>query len=234
MIRTFLPFILALFGLPVILFSSSRPILEWQISEIVTDFPSSYKIHSFPSPWEARIGDSLEDKSYIFRRIYVSENDKACSTSNLNMVVKRSRNDELLERLSLARPLNDVSINWVIGWILIEIALSVAYILWFTFWHEHRTASNAIISAGFATMCFCYLFIPMMKLMGPRISFGGIGIANCHGTIMFSAKLLKVYYSIPILWFAGIFAELAAFAMMVYQVAKAVSKRRESSKLAMG
>jgi hypothetical protein len=223
MFRSVIPFILALIGLPIIFLAYINPLFDWQISEVITDLPSSHKVNVSPSPWQTWLGDSLEDKSYVFQKLYVSENGKACSTRDLNFIVKRSRSDEILERLSLLSYLNDDTIYLVIWWILIEIALSIAYIFWFTFWHEHRTFSYAMISAGFAMGCFCFIMLPMMKLMGPRIgSFGGS--ASCHGTITFSAELLNVHYLVPILLFVGIFAEFAALGMMVRQIVVTVRK----------
>jgi hypothetical protein len=74
--------------------------------------------------------------------------------------------------------------------------------------------------------------IPMMKLMGPRISYGGM--ADCHGAVYFNAELLKANYFVPIVLIAGVFAELGALGMMVNQVIKAVRNKKESSELAVG
>jgi hypothetical protein len=233
MYRAFIPFILALLGLPMIFFASIEPVFEWQISEMVVDVPSSsYEVRISPSPWIAIIGDALRDKSYIFHQVSILNDGMYCSSRDFNVAVNRSPNDELLERLSLGFQINDKSIDWVISWILIEIVLSLVYILWFIIWHAHRPVSYAISSAGFATMCFCFLMIPMMKLMGPRISYGGL--SDCQGAISFSAELLKVNYSVPIVLLAGIFAEMAALVIMVRQVIRAISKRGEPSKLAVG
>jgi hypothetical protein len=232
MVRGFLPFVLALIGFPVILISSVRPIFEWQISEISSDVPSSYDVRSSPSPWKTGIGDSLVEKSYVFRMIHVSENGNGCSRRDLNIAIQRSRSDELWEQLSLALLFDHNDIRWLIMWTWIEIAISIAYMFWFAFWHAHRTFSYAVISAGFATLFFCYILIPMLHFMGPRVDFSGI--ANCHGTIMFRAQIIKVYYSVPILFLAGIFAELAALIMMVRQIVKRASSKKESSRLAVG
>ena len=216
----------------MLFYASINPLFEWQISEVVTDFPSSYEVHILHSPWRAYLGNSLNDKSYVFAQIQVSENDKACSVSDLSSVVNRSRKDELLEQLSLTRQFNYDRIDWVMGWLLIEVVLSVAYGLWFTNWHEHRPVSDAIIPAVVATICFCIIFSQVMRVWGARVAFDGI--ANCHGIITFNANLSKISYSIVILLFTGIFAELVALAIMIYQVAIAVSKRRESSKSSVG
>ena len=234
MVQRFLPFILSIIGFPIIFVNAILPIFEWQISETVTDFPSPYKVSVSESPWGAQIGDLLNNKSFVFGRISVSKNGKACSTSELNLVVKRSRTDEFLERLSLALLINDNTIHPVVEWILIQIALSVAYILWFTIWQEHRPILHAIVLAAFATLFFCFIMIPMSKLMGPRIGDIFAGRADCQGIITFSAQLLKVNYSVPILLIVGILAELTALAMMLYQVVKALGKRKGSSTVKVG
>ncbi|MFN8386984.1 MAG: hypothetical protein U0V48_19245 [Anaerolineales bacterium] len=212
----------------MIFFASIEPVFEWQISNIIIDAPSSYEVRIAPSPWIAIIGDSLNDKSYVFNKVAVLNDGMYCSSRGFNVVVKRSQNDELLDRLSLAFQINDSNIYRVTWWILIEIAISLVYILWFTIWHEHRPVSYAISSAVIATMCFCFLIIPMMRLMGPRFSYGGM--ATCHGTIRFSAELSEVNYSVPTILLAGVFAELVAFVIMVYQVVKMIRNRKESSK----
>lgn len=81
-------------------------------------------------------------------------------------------------------------------------------------------------------MFFCFIMIPLMKLMGPRITYDGM--ANCHGEIMFSAKLLRVDYSVPIVLLTGVLAELAALAIMVRQIRKAIMQRKESAQSAVG
>lgn len=215
----------------MLFYASINPLFEWQISEVVTDFPSSYDVEIFHSPWRAYLGNSLNDKSYVFAQIQVSENNEACSVRDISFVVNWSRKDKLLEQLSLTRQFNYDSIDWIMGWLLIEVVLSVAYSFWFT--HvEHRPVSGTIIPAVVATICFCLIFSQVMRVWGARVAFDGF--ADCHGTITFNAKLSKMYYSIAILSFAGIFAELAALVIMVHQVIMVASKRRESSKSSVG
>ena len=155
-----------------------------------------------------------------------------CSSRDLQVVVKRTSNEELLERLSLALLINDHTIYPITWWILIEVLLAVAYIIWFTIGHEHRPVPHAIASAVFAALFFCFIMIPVIKLMGPRLTYGGM--AACHGEIMFRAKLLWVDYSVIILLLAGFFAELAALAIMARQIVKAIMQRKESAQSAVG
>jgi hypothetical protein len=213
----------------MLFFASINPLFEWQISEVVTDFPSSYKVQIMShSPWKAYLGESLNDKSYVFQKFSVWENGEGCSINDINILVNRSQKDAFLERLSLTRQFNYDNHDWIIMWILIEIALSVAYSLWFTIWHDHRPVSDVIISVVFFTICFCFILMPAMRVMGHKIGFFS-GIANCHGTISFSAKLSKMYYSMIILLFIGIVAELTALAVMARQIAMTASKSKESS-----
>jgi hypothetical protein len=226
MFRNFIPFILAAIGLPIIFFNFIDPLFEWQISKVVMDFPSVYIADVSPSPWKARFGDSLNDKSFVSQKIWIWENGKTCSTRDLNFVVKRSQSDELLERLSLLPHLNDDTIDWVLWCVLIEIALSWLFAIGYT-------PRSVFPFKVLTTLCFCIITALTIRVIGPRIgSFDGP--SACHGTIIFSAKLLKVYYSVPVLLLTGILAELAALTMMAFQVIMTVSKRRESSRSAAG
>ena len=226
MSRGIIPFILALAGLSIISFAAINQLFEWQISEVVTD-PPTYEVSMSASSWVAWFGDSLHDKPYVFRELRVSENGETCSVNDLSIVVNRSRKDELLERLSLTRLLNIQSKQWVMGWILIEIALSAIYNLWFIIWHERR-AFYAIIFLVLGIVSYCFVLAPAVRVLAPYIGFHN-GSAPCQGTITFNAQLLKVSYWVPILFLAGIFAEIAALAMMIREIMVTISKRKESS-----
>jgi hypothetical protein len=234
MIRGFLPFVLALMALPMILFAYTNPLFQWQISEIVTEVPSSYEVNISPSPWEIRVGDALNDKTYVFFNISVLNDGKFCSAKDFSLVVNRSRKDELLEQLSLWRLFNSRSLEWYLWWISAEIALSMVYLLWFTYWRDHRTIGYTILSGVIATMAFCLVTVPIAKLMGPRISDMFVGTANCQGAFTFRAEIVKVYYSVPIVLLSSIFAEFAALIIMAREIIKVSTNRTESSKWAVG
>jgi hypothetical protein len=216
----------------MLFYAAINPLFEWQINEVVIDFPASYEVEILRSPWRAYLGDALSEHSDVFENISVLENGRRCPESDLNLVVNRSRKDELIERLSLTRLFD---YHWVMGWLLIEFVLSVAYTLWFTIWHEHRSVSHTTIFTVFAVLCFCFIFSQVMRGWGPTIgnSFTNSPV-NCHGTITFSAKLSKMYFSIAVLWFTGILAEIVALVIMLQQVRKAVIERKASSKSAVG
>src|SRR5690349_16683514 len=114
MLRSYIPYILAAMGLPIIFFTSISPLFEWQIGEITSDLPSSYDIGISPSPWKAYIGDSLDDQSYVSQKIYVSKNGEFCLKRDVNFVVKRSQSEAPLERLSLLPHLNRDTLEWVL------------------------------------------------------------------------------------------------------------------------
>src|ERR671919_419558 len=97
--RSLLPLILASLGFFIIRFVINMPLLEWQVSEIVTDFPSTYEVETHPSPWTANLGDSLDNGSYILQEIRVIGDGSFCRKENLNFIVTRSHNDEIVERL---------------------------------------------------------------------------------------------------------------------------------------
>jgi hypothetical protein len=234
MVKGILPFVLALMALPMILFAYTNPLFQWQISEIVTKIPSSYEVNVSPSPWEIRIGDALNDKTYVFFKIAVLNEGKFCSPKDFSLVVKRSQSDQLLEQLSLWRLFSSHSMEWYLWWILAEIALSMVYLLWFTYWRDHRTIGYTILSGVIAAIAFCFVMVPMAKLMGPRLSDMFVGTANCHGAFTFNAKIVQVYYSVPVMLLSSIFAEFGALIIMVREVVKVSRNRTESSKWAVG
>lgn len=201
---------------------------------MVIDVPPSNEVHTSPSPWITIIGDALSDNSYIFNKISVLNDGQYCSSRDFNVVVKRSRKDEVLERLFLWRQFNSRGSDWPIWWVLIEIAVSMVYLLWFTISQKPRNFSYIVISWIFAILCFCFITIPTMQLMGPSIGNAFHGIANCQGAIIFSAKLAKVYYSVPLIMLAGLSTELAALVMMVRRVVAVARNSTGSSKVAVG
>jgi len=215
-------------------FTSIDPLFEWQISEIVVEVPASYKVRIDPSPWKTVIGDSLSDKSYVFSRVSIWKEDQHCSSRDFDIVINRSRKDELLERLSLWPRFQSRGIDWPIPWILFTIALSMIYLLWFTYWQDHRTIGYTMLSGIFAIIGFCFIMIPIMKLMGPQIANLFTGNTSCQGMIKFSAELVKVNYVVPFFIFAGILAEFGALVIMVHEVVKALKNRKQPSKLAVG
>jgi hypothetical protein len=74
-----------------------------------------------------------------------------------------------------------------------------------------------------------------MRGWGPSIgSFFSNTLDKCQGKIIFTAKLSKVYYSIAMLWFTSILAEVAALVIMVRQVVMVARNKTDSESMAVG
>ncbi len=207
MLRSFIPFILASLGLTMILWSDRMPLFEWQLSDMTTDFSSPCNFRLPPSPWTTRLGESLDLKG------------KPYPLENLNVVVRRSQIDDVLDRVSLALYNNT---SWLSVWSLFEVILSVIYIWWFLLQDKQNGAFRALfLTAIVGGICMYSLQIHVISLAGPAIGwqlyyFG----EDCHGTITFGAKLIKIYYETPITFFTGILMELGALGMMFRQMGK--------------
>lgn len=226
--RSLLPFILASLGFAIILSTTNMPLFEWQISGIVTDFPSTYDVNIEPSPWTAHLGDSLDDGSYIFSEVFVQKDGKTCSKEDLNFVVRRSQSDEALERVL---NFNQKNTLWLFEWNMIDLILSGIYIWWFTIWYEHRSVSFAVIFTMIAVFIFIFLTQIVREIAGPLNHIAYFGTMNCAGTVSFNAVLSKVHYETLAVLFAGTLLELGALGVMVRQVMKAIVERRSGSKL---
>src|SRR6185503_7281745 len=168
MSRGIIPFILALVGLSAISFASINPLFEWQINGLVKD-PLENEILMSSSTWIAWVGDSLIDQQYISTHVVELVNGTSCSFSEPGLVINRSRKDELLERLLLTRAWNNESKHWVLAWLLIEIALSVVYSLWFIIWHEHRPVSHVMIFVMLLIASYCLVLMPAVRVLAPNI-----------------------------------------------------------------
>lgn len=225
MYRSLTPFILAVFGFAAILSVINMPLFKWQISEIVTDFPSTYDVSITPSPWTAYLGDSLDDSSYILSRVFVKREKNGCREENLNLIVRYSQKDKMLER---ALNFNQENVLWPIALSVVNIILSVVYIWWFTIWHEHRSVFLAVIF----TMASGCIFVSLTQIMrgfaGPLNHVSYFGTTDCYGAITFNAALSDIYYGTLLVLFTGILLELGALGVMVRQIVRAVRERKKS------
>jgi len=194
------------------------PLFEWQTSEIVTDFPSTYKDPILPSLWKAKFGQSLDD----IRELPISKDGKSsCLSEGLKFVVRRSRNDETVDRVLLNVYKN---ISWLFEWSWIVVVLSIIYMWWSIFWYKHGTAFHALLFTGIA-LFICLLLSQIVRLVGPVIP-PYFRIVECHGTVTFNAVLSKVHYETLIVLFVGILLELGALGVMLRQIIKAVIERK--------
>lgn len=230
--RGLVPFILASLGFTLIALAINMPLFEWQVSEIVTDLPS--EVHINPS-WTTKLGDSLEsgsynasDGSYIFDQVLVPKNGNSCSPEQLTSVVRRSRSDEMLERIALN--VNQRIVLWLTGLtrtgqITMGVLLFLCgiYIWWFTIWYN-RSITEAFIPTVVAVILLGFL-INVWRILVPET-----GVFVCrpwlHGTVTFNAKLSKVHYETLVVLLTGILLELGALGVMLRQIIKAVVERK--------
>lgn len=220
--QSFLPFILVSAGFSLFLLGMAMPLLEWQISKIGTDFPPIYEVHVHSSPWTARFGESFDEDSYLYRNISVLKDRQECFNEDINLVVRRSQKDEAIEQRWLNMSNN---ISWLPGWSLIESGLAILYIWWFVIWYKHQSVWQAIGLTILAVFIFLNL-IP--RLTGPLFPHTFLGAVDCdHGTITFSATLLKTHYGTPIVLFMGILAELGALVIMIREITGALIETKK-------
>jgi len=152
----------------------------------------------------------------------------------LKLIIKRSQNDEALERVlnikSTTKPL-------LFGWVSIEVILSIIYIVVFVLEYKHGSDLQAIVFMGIAGF-ICIFLILVMRLFGsfPYYFFGngfGSGV-DCYGTITFNAVLSKAHYETLFVFWTGILAELGALGIMLHQIRRAIREGKGSSNLTVG
>jgi len=226
--RSLVPLILASLGFVIIRFVLNMPLLEWQVSEIVTDFPSTYQVEISPSPWEGSLGDALGDGSYILQKIRVIGNGAFCRKENLKFVVRRSQNDVIVERVLNA---NLKNYSWLLAWSMIELILSGMYIWWFIVEYRHGSAFQDVIFMGIAGFIYVFLIL-ISRVLGHQLGY--VGISDCSGTVTLNASLSKVHYETLIVLSVCILSELGALGVMLGQIKRAVIERKESAKSAVG
>jgi hypothetical protein len=229
--RSLLPFLLASIGFTMIVLATSRPLFEWQISEVAVEVPSAYDVIVHVSPWTAYLGNSLNDGSYVLRKISVSKDGKDCRQDDFTFVIRRSLKEESLDQIW-----GDIyrGISWLLGWSWIEVILSCLYILGFVLWSTEGKVLPAVILPGIA-LCFFLNLTQVLRNVAPLRYSGYFGSADCSAALItFKAKLLSVHYETPILLLFAILAELGAFVIMFHQIRKTTRERKASSKLAVG
>ena len=229
--RSLLPLILASLGFLLLPSGMAMPLFEWQIREIVTDFPSTYNVDIPPSPWRASIGEALDDGSYILQESRVIGNGGFCRQEGLEFVVRRSQRDEIVERLLNANLKNSSYDSWFFPLGFCELLLCGWYIWWFIIMYKHGSAFQAVIFMGIAGFIYVFL-IAIWEVLGPHLGY--VGLADCAGTITFNARLSKVHYETLLVFWAGVLLELGALGVMAHQIVKAVIQRKQSSRSAMG
>jgi hypothetical protein len=228
--RSLLPFILASLGHVIVLLatSSARPLFEWQINDISTNFPAAYEIHVSPHLLTTSIGASLNDISYR-GKVYVSKDGEVCRSEDLKFDARRSESNESLELALLNID------EKLFAWSAIEIYLCGIYIWLSTIWNR-RPIWEAFIStvlAGFIFILLTQAVRPYLYKVGPPFEYFG-NLACYRGMVTFNVVLSKVHYETPVLLLVGILLELGAIGLILRQIMKAIIQRKESSKSAVG
>lgn len=212
MFRNLLPFILASLAATLFALAINMPLLEWQISNIITDPP--YDIRFAPSPWVAKFGDSLENSSFISNQFDSLYCGNSFTADKMNSVVKRLWSEELLERIT--RNVNHSVIPWL--WSLIF--LSGIYIWWYAI-HYKRPIIETFLFTVFATIFLCIL------LDASRPFFAVFGGPGClEGTVTFNARLSKIHYETLFVFLTAITTEIGVASMMLLQLSKAIKERK--------
>lgn len=235
-LQSLFPFTLMSLGFALIALVLNMPLFEWQISDIVTDLPQ--EVHVNPT-WITRLGDSFEsgsynasDGSYIFYQILVPQNGISCSPEQLTAEVRRTRSNEMLERIALG--VNQGTVLLLTGLTMTgQITMGVLlflcgiYIWWFTIWNN-RPIAEAFFSTVVATILLSFL-INILRFLVPET-----GVFVCrpelYGTVTFSARLSKIHFETLLVFFVAIVAEAGAIGVMLHQVRRATSKRNAGQK----
>ncbi|HLO31551.1 MAG TPA: hypothetical protein VK249_20535 [Anaerolineales bacterium] len=209
------------------------PLFEWQISEVVTDFPPEVHINS--SPWTTKFGEALGDDTYIFWQVDVSKDGSTCSPESISSKVRRSRNDEVLEQVALS--VNRNIIPWLSDWFMIGLVIFICgiYIWFFTAWSK-RPIFEAVVFIVLAVVFGCFLtqiWHALLTKVSPLLMCSGLS-NRYHGTITFNAELSKIHYETLIVLFAGILLELGAFVVMFRQIRMVGFHNEDTSKSVVG
>ena len=215
--RSLLPSILLLAGYIAILLATIMPLFEWQTFQINSDFPSVYKVRSQPSPWLAKLGDSLDQgRNASFGNVYISKGTSDCRYQDINFEVNRTQTDKSLELVS--KNMKEY-IFWLFEWQWVGIGLSIIYIWWFAIWHKYPIYEAAILT-GVVAACENGLTQLTRNLL-PSVMH--LGTDECyHGTITFNAVLSRVHYETPIVLFTGILCGLLAIGIILRQIIRSI------------
>jgi hypothetical protein len=227
--KNFIPCLLAILGYAIILLSigSARPLFEWQIRDISTDYPSPYEVHTSPYRLTTSIGSSLNSSYQGI--VYVTKGDGICSNKDVNFVASRSENDRSLEKA-----LSNVD-QVLYNWSGIELYLSGLYI-WFYAARYKRPIWETLLSTVLAGVIFLFLTAmvhPFLYKVGPPFQYFGDLECN-HGSVMFNVGLSKIHYETLLLLLGGIQCELAGIVLIVRQVIQALREKKEPEELVVG
>jgi len=241
MLRSIIPFVLVCLGFTIVGLARDMPRFEWEISDINADIPPDF--HVQPSPWTTRLGesvlgDSSDDNSYFLWQVYTpsGNGEDSCSPVGSKPVVKRSQNDETLERVSIGFYQKVYPWLWGISWLLLF--LSGNYVWWFAIW-DKRPISEAVIFTVIILVMSCFLFDNVWRPLAGRVmpALSCIPLAESQpysGTITFNANLSKIHYEMLLVLFTGVCLELGAVGVILRQTMRAIMRRKESAQPVVG
>lgn len=220
-LRNLLPFILASLGYVLIALAWTMPLLEWQISDIVMDIPSTHE-GNIRSSWSTKFGEALldgprfgiGDVSVVRSAAPFSDN-----CGSVDLVVHRSQHDEKVEQgwLTASEFFEDYQL---IGGGIVMILAAICIWLFATS-HEHRPAGSVIILIIIAATFSCILL--MIWYSAFSVTHQHYNLAyDCHATVTLTATLSKIYFGPPAALFAGICLQVGAIVLMFKM---ALSKR---------
>jgi hypothetical protein len=227
--RALLPIILAGLGLFLIMWATTIPLFEWKVSEVKSNFPQSYEVNVDPSPWISKLGESLDNSYYTFRKVRISIGQNAClNTGSLNIVLERPSRDRVLE--SLSTNLN-LSLSWLIPMVWGVFILSGIFFWWVIIWQEHLPVSRAVFPITVVVIIFC-LLMGILRLLNPALATDYFGpVANeCSGTLVLNAQLSRIHYGTQIMLGLGILGEIGAMGIMLRQFIVTIIQGKESAK----
>ncbi|HMB23135.1 MAG: hypothetical protein ACM33V_01875 [Chloroflexota bacterium] len=208
-----MPFILASLGYVLIAFAWTMPLLEWQISDIVTDIPSTHEGNIRPS-WTTKFGEALldgprfgsGDVSVVRSAAPFSDN-----CGNVDLVIHRSQHDEKVEQRWLTASDFFEGYQSIGGWAVMILA---AICIWlFATSHEHRPAGSLIILTIIAATFGCILL--MIWYSAYSVTHPHYNLAyDCRGAVTLTATLSKTYFGPLAALFAGVCLQAGAIVLI--------------------
>ena len=236
--QSLFPFILATLGCFLVLVGGDMPLFEWQIHKLIEDFAPTYKVYIAPSPWTAYLGDSLDDRRYMFHNISVVRSGMSCLGGDFDFTANRSAEDKAFERV-FNMNMNVENLLWLLKWGFAEIGLTILYIWLFLIWNEGRRGwVYALAQTAIAGFSFLFISVTTRMLAGPFRFSPGIaedyGLLDCYGKLTFAVALSKVHYETFVIVLIGILLELGGMVVILRQTMKAIVHKRESAQSDVG
>ena len=221
--QSVIPSILASLGYVIVLFAMSLPLLEWHITEILTDYPTSYEVH-FPSRFvSTKLGESL-DVGSVRTEMYISMDVNFCRYGDTNIIIRRSNDDKATEEKLLK--FKEIVMR-LEEWMLIGIVLSTIYIWWFKIWYK-QLVWDAVGLTGVTVFIFLFLTQVIRPfLWGVGVSPVYFGELDCtQGTVTLNVGLFGLHYETLAALFVGIVFGITSLGVIVRSVINALIEKK--------